>query len=86
MFSGGVGFEDLPIEEQGKPYIYASDSNGNPYSPRWFSLNFKASYRVNKHFTVNAGVENLLDKRYKTYSSGLVAPGRNFILSGKLNF
>lgn len=86
LFSGGVDFVDLPAEEQGKPFIYASDSDGNPYSPRWLSLNFKASYRVNKYFTVNAGVENLLDKRYKTYSSGVAAPGRNFVLSGKVNF
>lgn len=86
LFSGGISFENLPEEERGKPYIYAEDENGNPYSPAWATVNLKASYRVNKNFLVSAGLENILDLRYKTYSSGIAAPGRNFILSGKVSF
>ncbi|MFT7154314.1 MAG: hemoglobin/transferrin/lactoferrin receptor protein, partial [Alteromonas macleodii] len=32
------------------------------------------------------GVENISDQRYRPYSSGIVAPGRNFILSLKARF
>ncbi|MGK0489735.1 MAG: hemoglobin/transferrin/lactoferrin receptor protein [Candidatus Endobugula sp.] len=86
LFSGGVSFENLPEEEKGKAYIYAIDDNGNPYSPAWATLNLKTSYRVNKNFSVSAGMENILDQRYKTYSSGIAAAGRNFIISGRVSF
>ncbi|GJM36311.1 MAG: hypothetical protein DHS20C18_53120 [Saprospiraceae bacterium] len=86
MFSGQKDFDDLPEEEKGKDYIYAIDTNGNPYSPSWYTLNFKALYRLTDHFSVSAGLENLTDQRYRSYSSGIVAPGRNFILSLKATF
>jgi hemoglobin/transferrin/lactoferrin receptor protein len=34
---------------------------------------------------VNTGVENILDYRYRPYSSGIVAPGRNFIVSFRVS-
>jgi hemoglobin/transferrin/lactoferrin receptor protein len=37
-----------------------------------------------KWVVVNAGIENILDNRYRPYSSGIVAPGRNFIISLRL--
>ena len=51
-----------------------------------WGINLKASYEITKNFSVSAGMENILDLRYRTYSSGLVAPGRNFILSAKASF
>jgi hemoglobin/transferrin/lactoferrin receptor protein len=30
---------------------------------------------------LGGGVENILDNRYRTYSSGIVSPGLNFIFS-----
>lgn len=86
QYSGAVKHENMPIEEAGKSEIYAVDGNGNPYSPSWYTINFKASYQFLSHFTVSAGVENLTDQRYRPYSSGIVAPGRNFILSLKAGF
>ncbi|MEQ9443381.1 MAG: TonB-dependent receptor [Cyclobacteriaceae bacterium] len=86
MYSGEKKFEDLPEEEQGKDYIYAIDANGNPYSPKWYTLNIKAMYHFNDYLSVSAGLENLTDQRYRPYSSGIVAPGRNLILSLKASF
>ncbi|MGB1315101.1 MAG: TonB-dependent receptor plug domain-containing protein [Chitinophagales bacterium] len=86
LFSASVKFENLPEGEKTKDYIYAIDENGNPYSPAWATLNFKAQYQINKIFGIGAGVENILDTRYKTYSSGIAAPGRNFVLSAKASF
>jgi len=85
-FSGGRDYADLPAEEQAKTEIYAIDENGNPYSPAWATLNFKANYVLNNSFTLGAGLENITDVRYRPYSSGIVAPGRNFILSLQANF
>lgn len=78
-------FEDLPFGEKTKVEAYAKDSNGNNYAPSWYTLNFKASYDVSEVFTIYSGIENLADKRYRPYSSGISAPGRNFIISLRAN-
>ncbi len=80
-YSAEVSFANLNEEERQKPVIYARDTNGNPYSPAWYTLNFKAKYQFNPALAVSAGVENITDQRYRPYSSGLVAAGRNFIVS-----
>ncbi len=76
----------MPAEEIGKAYLYAQDANGNPYSPAWATLNLKMVYQFTNHFSISGGIENALDLRYRPYSSGLVAPGRNFIISMRANF
>ena len=81
QFCGEVSFENLALEERSKPFIYATDANGQPYSPAWHTLNFKAIYQLTEQLSISSGVENLTDQRYRPYSSGLVAPGRNFILA-----
>lgn len=84
LYNAEVSYENLPEEERGKAYLYAEDENGNPYSPAWYTLNFKAVYPIDKHFSLSAGLENITDQRYRSYSSGISAPGRNFILSLKI--
>lgn len=86
QYSGEVKAEDLNFEETGKDYLYLSNANGNPYSPGWYSLNFKSTYQLNEQWTLSAGVENITDQRYRPYSSGLVAAGRNFILAAQFKF
>lgn len=86
MFNGQKAFVDMPQEEIGKDYLYASDVNGNPYSPEWYTLNFKASYMLNKNFSLFAGLENITDQRYRPYSSGITAGGRNVVISAKASF
>ncbi len=85
-YNGEISYENLAPSERSKTYMYATDSDGYPYSPAWFTLNFKASYQINKFLQVNAGVENILDVRYRPYSSGIVAPGRNFVFGLRGSF
>lgn len=85
-YQGQRKHEDLAFEEQGKDNVYAKDKNGNTYSPAWYTLNIKSIYDLSESFTISAGLENLSDKRYRPYSSGISAPGRNFILSLIANF
>jgi len=82
-YSGEVAFKNMPETEIAKPYMYAIDQNGNPYSPSWFTLNIKTSYRFAENLLFSSGIENLADKRYRPYSSGIVSPGRNFVISLK---
>jgi len=35
---------------------------------------------------LSASLENITDQRYRTYSSGISAPGRNFIAAMKYSF
>ncbi|MCS7037285.1 MAG: TonB-dependent receptor [Saprospiraceae bacterium] len=86
VYNGEVPHSAMPTEEIDKAYQYAVDANGKPYAPGWYTLNFKAIYRLNNLWTLSAGVENLTDQRYRPYSSGLVAPGRNAILALRANF
>lgn len=86
VYSARVSHENLNEEERQKPFIYAKDSSGNPYAPSWYTLNFKAMYQFHQNLSLSAGLENISDQRFRPYSSGLVAPGRNFILSLRANF
>lgn len=80
-YQGRRDFEDLAKEEQGKNEIYAKDGNGNNYAPAWYSFNLKSTVTLNKTFIANLGIENITDQRYRSYSSGISAPGRNFVIS-----
>lgn len=80
-YAAEISFADLPPGEASKDYLYAADANGNPYAPHWYTLDWKALYAVNQTLSASAGVENLTDQRYRPYSSGLTAAGRNFILA-----
>lgn len=86
VFNGEISNDNLATSEQKKTYMYAKDSKGKPYSPAWATLNFKCHYYINSHFSLSGGIENIFDKAYRPYSSGIVAPGRNFILSFKAHF
>jgi len=84
LYNGAKPFEKIAPSEISKPYIYATDKNGKPWSPGWSTLNLKFSYNHREFLSFTAGIENMLDKRYRPYSSGIVAPGRNFIFSVRL--
>ncbi len=79
-YSASVSYENLNEEERQKPAIYARDKNGKPYSPSWYTLNMKGMFTVFKSSTLNIGLENLTNQSYRTYSSGIVAPGFNAII------
>lgn len=78
-YNAEVPFEELAPSEADKPHLYAVDENGNPYCPGWFTLNLTAGYQISKLMHVQLAADNLLDVRYRPYSSGIVAPGRNLM-------
>ncbi len=86
IYVAEVSFDNLNVEERSKTTIYASDKNGNPYAPSWMTLNVKMSYSAGEYLIVSGGVENLTDRRYKPYSSGIAAAGRNFMLAISTQF
>jgi hemoglobin/transferrin/lactoferrin receptor protein len=82
-YNGSLSYHQLAPSEIQKDYIYALDAHGKPYSPPWYTLNFRTRFQVNKAIAIMASLENITDQRYKTYSSGIAAAGRNLILSLK---
>lgn len=79
-FNGEIAFEDLALTEREKPYIYARDADGNPYSPSWHTLNFRSRYQISPAWHGFMNLENLSNQRYRPYSSGIAAAGVNLIL------
>lgn len=79
-YNSKIKNEDLAPSEQAKTDIYAKDANGKPYSPAWYTLNFKTSYQLTKNLLITAGWENFTNQRYRPYSSGIVAAGSNLII------
>lgn len=79
-YNGEISFDELANSERSKAYIYASDSNGNPYSPSWYTLNFRSQYAITSSLKTTVSLENFTNQRYRTYSSGIVAPGINLII------
>jgi len=74
-YNGGITFNNLAPSEQDKTHIYTPDG-----AEAWYTLNFKSSFKISL-LTFDIGVENILDRFYMPYSSGIPAAGRNFYIS-----
>ncbi|MBT8295220.1 MAG: TonB-dependent receptor, partial [Gramella sp.] len=85
-YNGQFDFEDLAPGEQDKPHLYALDGNGNPYSPAWYTLNITGQYELNASWLATVSLENITDQRYRAYSSGIAAAGRNLIFALSYTF
>lgn len=85
-YNGQLDYQDLAPSEKGKAYLYASDQNGNPYSPSWYTLNVSGQYEISEAWLATISFENITDQGYRTYSSGIAAAGRNLILAMKYSF
>lgn len=72
---------DLPLDERGKTEIYAKDEAGRTYSPAWLVLNLRSHYQISRRWAVTAAIENITDRRYRPYSSGISGAGRSLVLS-----
>jgi len=85
-FSDGVSYFGLPLEERGKPELYAVGTKGLPYSPSWYTLNWAGLFPISKSLIISSGIENITNQRYRPYSSGIVSGGRNFTISLQARF
>ncbi|MHA6279146.1 TonB-dependent receptor plug domain-containing protein [Salinimicrobium sp. CAU 1759] len=85
-YNGEISAEELAPSERDKDYLYAIDENGDPYAPEWYTVNFSSQYQMGKMWLFTASLENITDRRYRTYSSGVAAAGRNLILALQYSF
>ncbi|MGV3541477.1 MAG: TonB-dependent receptor [Rufibacter sp.] len=54
--------------------------------PTWYTLNLRTAYQLHPRVQVQASMENILDRFYRVYASGVSAPGRNLVLTIRGNF
>lgn len=54
--------------------------------PSWFTLNIRGELNLVKNLFAQVQVENILDRNYRYFASGISAPGRNFIFSLRATF
>ncbi len=74
--------EDIPATEiEDKPHLYTDEG-----SPGWYTLDIRSSYYFRSGLEFEGGIENIMDRHYRPYSSGISGPGRNFYLTGKYKF
>jgi hemoglobin/transferrin/lactoferrin receptor protein len=79
-YNGGIAFNDLAPSEQSKTHIYTPDG-----AEAWYTLNIKGSVKISL-LTFDVGVENILDRFYMPYSSGIPGTGRNFYIALHLHY
>ncbi len=84
IYNGKIRAENLAKSEKSKTHIYLTNENGETYSPSWWVVNWNNSYIYKKRYTFHFGINNILNKRYRPYSSGIVAPGRSVSIAIKV--
>ena len=81
LASGTDNLEESPI-------VWAQSQEGNwikEYrgTPPWYTVNMSAACHLSEHLDLQVAIDNIFDHHYKTFSSGVSSPGRNFILTIK---
>jgi len=73
-------------------------NNYNPYGednlqyataegmPAWLTLNISTGWTMGKHIKAQVSVENILDRNYRVFASGIHSAGRNLVLKLKAQF
>ena len=73
-----------------KDYNLTGEDNVQYVTPEgmsaWLTLNYRLKYSLNNYFGITIGIDNILDTQYRTFSSGINAPGRNIFASVNFKF
>jgi hemoglobin/transferrin/lactoferrin receptor protein len=85
VYNAKMDPDDLALTERIN-LSYAKNEKGQNYVAAWHTLNLKGAIFISQNVTIALGVENIADKLYRPYSSGISAPGRNYIASIRTKF
>ena len=73
-----------------KDYNLIGEDNFNTATPdgmpAWFTLNFRSSYQLHKSLMLHLAIDNILDRNYRVFASGISASGRNISATLRANF
>ena len=80
-YNGKKDISNFSPIELNKLYLYTKDG-----SPAWLTNNISFIYNINYLAKINFSCENIFDIHYRSYSSGISAPGRNFNIGLNMSF
>jgi hemoglobin/transferrin/lactoferrin receptor protein len=79
-FGGEDGLEETPIVfTDGTAIAYAG-------SPKWTTFSLFSNYQFANGVGINIALENIFDTHYRTFASGISAPGRSLNLGLNIDF
>ena len=84
-------FAETWLRYQGWKHIvdfspYGEDNKGEATEegfPSWWTANIKVGFSTFQYLDIMLAVENLFDRFYKPYASGVSAPGINFVATAR---
>jgi len=80
-YNGKKDISNFSPSELNKLYLYTKDG-----SLAWLTNNISFIYNINYLAKINFSCENIFDIHYRSYSSGISAPGRNFNIGLNMSF
>jgi hemoglobin/transferrin/lactoferrin receptor protein len=84
LYNGSKALKDYYLN--GEDNLQYATANG---MPAWYTLNVSGSYKIvvlKMNLNIRLGLDNILDRNYRTFASGMSAGGRNFWLNLRINF
>jgi hemoglobin/transferrin/lactoferrin receptor protein len=81
MFNGWKRIKDYNLTGEDNPQYAPAEG-----MPAWYTINLRLSYSINRNFTIQTGVDNLLDTQYRVFASGINGAGRNIYGTVRINF
>lgn len=76
LYNGEKELKDY--SSSGEDNLQYATPNG---MPSWYTLNARAAYKLTPRLQLQAGLENMADRFYRVFASGISAPGRNIVLT-----
>jgi hemoglobin/transferrin/lactoferrin receptor protein len=81
MYNGWKKLKNYNLE--GEDNLQYSTADG---MPSWFTINWRSSYSLTNNIQLQLGIENILDRNYRYFASGISSAGRNFVFAVRATF
>ncbi|GAA4465877.1 TonB-dependent receptor [Nibrella saemangeumensis] len=81
LFNGAKQLNDYNLIGEDN-IVYATPQG----MPGWYTVNLRSSYQLSRLLLVQVNLENLLDRNYRVFASGISAPGRNLIATVRVTW
>ena len=84
LYNGEKSSKDFNLRGEDNQ-VYSADPVKGLF-PAWVTFNANCSYQFNKNFRMQLSMENIADKFYRYFASGVSAPGRNLGITARYSF
>lgn len=84
LYNGKKATSDFNLRGEDNQLYSADPVNG--YVPGWVTFNGNCAYQFNKNFKLQVSLENVANKYYRYFASGVSAPGINLGIAARYSF